>query len=87
VVGSRARTPEGQEESVIVVGTVKSYSREQGQGFIAVDGGQDVFVHFRAVRDSGLSELEPGHRVEFDVEEDQGHGHRAVHLRPIDAGK
>ena len=43
--------------SMIMVGTVKWFSREQGQGFIAVDGGQDVFVHFRAVQDSGLSEL------------------------------
>ena len=45
---------------MIVVGTVKWFSPEQGQGFIAVDGGQDAFVHFRAVQDSGLSELKPG---------------------------
>jgi len=45
-----------------VIGTVKWFSREQGQGFIAVDGGQDVFVHFRAVQDSGLSDLKPGQR-------------------------
>jgi cold shock protein len=70
-----------------VIGTVKWFSRKQGQGFIAVDGGQDVFVHFRAVQDSGLSDLKPGQRVEFDVEEDhEGHRRHAVHLRPIEAG-
>lgn len=50
-----------------MVGTVKWSSREQGQGFIAVDRGQDVFVHFRAVQDGGLSDLKPGQRVEFDA--------------------
>ena len=49
-------------------------------------GGQDVFVHFRAVQDSGLSDLKPGQRVTFDVEDDhEGHGRRAVHLR-LEAG-
>jgi cold shock CspA family protein len=37
------------------------------------------------VQASGLSELKPGQRVEFDVEQDQGHGRRAVRLRLIDA--
>jgi CspA family cold shock protein len=72
---------------VIVVGTVRWFSREQGQGFIAVDGGQDVFVQFRAVQYSGLSELKPGQRVEFDLAEDhEGHSRRAVHLRLLDLG-
>jgi cold shock CspA family protein len=52
-------------------------------GPIAVDEGQDVFVHFRAVQDSGLSDLKPGQRVEFDAQEArEGHRRRAVHLRP-----
>jgi cold shock protein len=56
-------------------------------GSIAVDEGQDVFVHFRAVQDNGLSNLKPGQRVEFDVQEARGgHRRRAVHLRPVDAG-
>jgi CspA family cold shock protein len=72
---------------VIVVGTVRWFSREQGQGFIAVDGGQDVFVHFRALQDSGLTELKPGQRVEFDLAEDhEGHSRRAVHLPLLELG-
>jgi CspA family cold shock protein len=53
--------------SAIVVGTVKSFGRQQGQGFIAVDGGQDIFVHFQAVQNSGLSNLRPGQSVGYAV--------------------
>jgi CspA family cold shock protein len=56
-------------------------------GSIAVDEGQDVFVHFQAVQDNGLSNLKPGQRVVFDVQEArQGHRRRAVHLRPSTLG-
>ena len=48
-------------------GTVKWFNAEKGYGFIAVDGGQDVFVHYSAIQMEGYKSLEEGQRVEFDV--------------------
>ena len=48
-------------------GTVKWFNAEKGYGFIAVDGGQDVFVHYSAIQMDGYKSLEEGQRVEFDV--------------------
>ena len=48
-------------------GTVKWFNAEKGFGFITVDGGQDVFVHYSNIQGSGYKSLEEGQRVEFDV--------------------
>jgi CspA family cold shock protein len=48
-------------------GTVKWFNAEKGYGFIAVDGGQDVFVHFSAIQADGYRSLDEGQRVEFEV--------------------
>ena len=41
-------------------GTVKWFNSEKGYGFIAVDGGQDVFVHFTAIDMDGYKTLDDG---------------------------
>lgn len=48
-------------------GTVKWFNAEKGFGFIAVDDGQDVFVHHSAIQMDGYRALEEGQRVEFEV--------------------
>ncbi len=48
-------------------GTVKWFSNEKGFGFIARDGGTDVFVHHSAVQMQGFRSLAEGQRVEFEV--------------------
>ena len=48
-------------------GTVKWFNNEKGYGFIAVDGGQDVFVHYSAIQAQGFKSLAEGDRVEFEV--------------------
>ena len=48
-------------------GTVKWFNNEKGYGFIAVDGGQDVFVHYSAIQSDGYRALDEGQRVEFEV--------------------
>ena len=48
-------------------GTVKWFNAEKGFGFIAVDGGQDVFVHHSAIQMDGYRALEEGQRVDFEV--------------------
>jgi cold shock protein len=48
-------------------GTVKWFNSEKGYGFIAVDGGSDLFVHYTAIEMEGYRSLEDGQRVEFEV--------------------
>ncbi|WP_248924863.1 cold shock domain-containing protein [Paenibacillus hamazuiensis] len=48
-------------------GTVKWFNAEKGYGFIQVEGGDDVFVHFSAIQGEGFKTLEEGQQVEFDI--------------------
>jgi CspA family cold shock protein len=50
-------------------GTVKWFNGGKGYGFIAREGGADVFVHFSAIRGDGFRNLEEGQTVEFEVVE------------------
>ena len=52
-------------------GTVKWFNAEKGYGFIAEDGGPDVFVHYSAIDATGFRSLEEGDRVEFEVSQGQ----------------
>ena len=52
-------------------GTVKWFNAEKGFGFISNNaGGDDVFVHFSAIRSDGYKSLNEGQAVSFDVEPD-----------------
>ena len=51
-----------------ITGTVKWFNGTKGYGFIARDGGPDVFVHFSAIQGDGFRNLEEGQQVEFTVE-------------------
>ncbi|KIL43472.1 MULTISPECIES: cold-shock protein [Jeotgalibacillus] len=48
-------------------GTVKWFNAEKGFGFIEVDGGEDVFVHFSAITGDGFKTLEEGQKVSFEI--------------------
>lgn len=52
-------------------GTVKWFDSAKGYGFIKRDHGEDVFVHFRAIRGDGYRNLDEGQRVEFTVTQGQ----------------
>lgn len=52
-----------------MVGKVKWFSPEKGYGFIAREGGDDVFVHFSAIQDEGFKTLNEGQDVEFEIVE------------------
>ncbi len=48
-------------------GTVKWFNNSKGYGFIERDSGEDVFVHFRAIRGEGFRTLKDGQKVEFNL--------------------
>lgn len=50
-----------------VSGIVKWFNASKGYGFIQVDGSEDVFVHYRAIRGDGYRSLNEGQRVEFVI--------------------
>jgi len=48
-------------------GTVKWFNAEKGYGFIRREDGDDVFVHYSAIKGEGFRTLDEGERVEFDI--------------------
>jgi CspA family cold shock protein len=63
-------------------GTVKWFNGDKGYGFIAVEGGPDVFVHFSAITGGGYRGLEEGQKVELDITQGQK-GPQAENVRVI----
>ena len=49
-------------------GTVKWFNGAKGYGFIQRSTGEDVFVHFSAIQESGYRSLNEGEMVEFDLQ-------------------
>jgi CspA family cold shock protein len=52
-----------------VTGTVKWFNASKGYGFIAREGGPDVFVHYSAIQTEGFRTLQEGQQVEFEIEQ------------------
>ena len=52
-------------------GVVKWFNESKGFGFIQRESGDDIFVHFRAIRGDGFRTLRDGQKVEFTVVEGQ----------------
>jgi cold shock protein len=63
-------------------GTVKFFNHARGFGFIAPDNGEkDVFVHASALERSGLTSLNEGDKVSFEIEDDKrGRGKQAANV-------
>jgi len=60
-------------------GTVKWFNNQKGYGFIQVENGRDdVFVHISAVERAGMSSLNEGQKVSFDIVADRRTGKSAA---------
>jgi cold shock CspA family protein len=58
---------------MMATGTVKSFNRSKGYGFIRTDsGGKEVFVHLTAVQKAGLADLRKGQKISFEIFDNQG---------------
>ncbi|MGE5073260.1 MAG: cold-shock protein [Anaerolineae bacterium] len=51
-----------------VIGTVKWFNGDKGYGFLAREGGPDVFVHYSAIQAEGFRNHTEGQKVEFTIE-------------------
>src|SRR5262245_23736487 len=61
------------KEAMMATGTVKWFNPTKGYGFIAPqDGGRDVFVHISAVERAGLSSLNEGQVIDYEVVSNRG---------------
>ena len=64
-------------------GTVKWFNADKGYGFITPEGGgEDLFVHFSAIKTSGYKSLDEGQRVSFEVGSGPK-GPQATEVRPL----
>jgi CspA family cold shock protein len=72
-----------RKEAIMATGTVKFFNAQKGFGFIQPnDGSKDVFVHISAVEKAGMSTLNEGQQVSFDVISERGK-QAAGNLRPV----
>ena len=83
-VQKRDAAPQRQLTGEKATGTVKFFNSMKGFGFITRDDGQqDAFVHISAVERSGMTGLNEGDRLEFDIEVDRRGKYSAVNLTPL----
>jgi len=65
-------------------GTVKWFNDAKGYGFITMESGEDVFVHFSAIQAQGFRSLAEGAAVEFDLVQGPK-GLQAANVTPVNA--
>ena len=65
-------------------GKVKWFNDKKGYGFIAQEGGRDIFVHFSSIGGEGYKSLAEGQEVEFEVV-DGAKGPQAVNVSKVAA--
>ncbi|MCD6551195.1 cold-shock protein [Thermotoga sp.] len=63
-------------------GTVKWFDSKKGYGFITMENGEDIFVHWSAIQMDGFKTLRENEPVEFDVQRGTK-GPQAVNVRPV----
>lgn len=64
-------------------GTIKFFNHSKGFGFITPeDGSKDIFVHITALERAGISQVDEGDKVSFEIEDDpRGRGKQATNIQ------
>lgn len=67
----------------MTTGTVKFFNHSRGFGFVTPeDGSKDVFIHVTALEKAGISSIDEGDKITFDIEDDQrGRGKQATNVK------
>jgi CspA family cold shock protein len=63
-------------------GTVKWFNEKKGFGFISMEDGDDVFVHYSEIEQEGFKNLVENQRVSFEIKEGPK-GLQAIHVKVI----
>jgi len=66
----------------MATGKVKWFNESKGYGFIAVENGSDVFVHYSDVQGEGFKTLTEGQQVEFEITQG-AKGPKAANVRRV----
>lgn len=64
-------------------GTVKWFSEKKGYGFISREDGDDIFVHYSAIKREGFKTLHEGDEVEFEISQGEK-GLQATDVMPVE---
>jgi len=67
----------------MATGRVKWFNEKKGYGFVSIDGGEDVFVHYSEIQGDGFRTLYEGQEVQFEVVEGRK-GPQATNVVAID---
>jgi CspA family cold shock protein len=51
----------------MATGTVKWFNSQKGYGFIEMEDGKDIFVHYNSIQGSGFKSLDEGEKVRFEI--------------------
>jgi CspA family cold shock protein len=51
----------------MATGTVKWFNSQKGYGFIEMEDGKDIFVHYNSIQGQGFKSLDEGEKVRFEV--------------------
>ncbi len=71
-----------ERNPVMAEGRVKWFNEQKGYGFIEVNGGPDIFVHFSAIEGKGFKTLSEGQEVTFEIEKGQK-GPQAINVKKV----
>jgi len=71
-----------QESKAMPQGTVKWFNNKRGWGFIVKEDGEDIFVHYSAIKGDGFKSLTEGQHVKFEIE-DGSNGPAAANVEPL----
>jgi len=63
-------------------GKIKWFNPTKGYGFITQEGSKDVFLHVSALEEAGISTLEEGEEIEFEIGENKGK-ENAINVKKI----